>query len=62
MQIAEIITVSDYIRALMEIRCLIASEPDRGTPDGDRLDALICLAETFEAQRYALDPADIEAR
>ncbi len=62
MQIAQVVTEAEYTQALIEIRRLVASEPDRGTPDGNRLEALTCLAEAFEADRYLLDLADIEAR
>ena len=62
MQTAEIVTVADYLQALIEVRYLMTFEPDRGTPDGSRLEALTCLAEAFEAQRSVLDLADIEAR
>jgi antitoxin component HigA of HigAB toxin-antitoxin module len=62
MQTPEIVTVADYVQALIEIRCLVTSEPDRGSPDGDRLEALTCCAAAFEAQRHVLDLADAEAR
>lgn len=62
MQIAEVVNESAYEQALSEIRHLVALEPDRGTPAGDRLEALTSLAETFEAERLVLDLADIEAR
>ena len=62
MQATEIVTVADYLQALIEVRHLMTSEPDRGTPDGDRLEALTCLAEAFEAQRYSLDLAEIATR
>jgi antitoxin component HigA of HigAB toxin-antitoxin module len=62
MQTAEIVTVADYLQVLIEVSYLMTSEPDRGTPDGDRLEALTCLAEAFEAQRYSLGRADIEVR
>jgi antitoxin component HigA of HigAB toxin-antitoxin module len=62
MQTAEIVTVADYLHALIEVSYLVTFEPNRGTPDGDRLEALTCLAEVFEAQRSVLDFADIEAR
>ncbi len=62
MQVTQIVTEAEYIQALVEIRRLTACEPDRGTPDGERLEALTSLAETFEADRYLLDLADIEAR
>jgi antitoxin component HigA of HigAB toxin-antitoxin module len=62
MQTAEIVTVADYLQALIEVRYLMTYEPDRGTHDGDRLEALTCVAEAFEAQRYSLDLADMAAR
>ena len=56
------VSEADYRRALAESRGLVAAEPDRGTPDGDRLDVLTSLAEAFEAERFAADPADIANR
>jgi antitoxin component HigA of HigAB toxin-antitoxin module len=61
-QTMQIVTEADYARALVEIRRLVAIEPDHRTPDGERLELLTSLAEVFEAGRHALDPADIEAR
>jgi antitoxin component HigA of HigAB toxin-antitoxin module len=62
MQIVQVVTEAEYTQALIEIRRLVNAEPGRGTPDGDRLEALTCLAEAFEAERYLRDLADIEAR
>lgn len=62
MLIAQVVTEAAYEQALNEIRRLVALEPDRGTPAGDRLEDLTSLAETFEAERLVLDLADIEAR
>jgi antitoxin component HigA of HigAB toxin-antitoxin module len=62
MLIAPIVTEAEYEQALGEIRRLVALEPDRGSPAGDRLEALTALAETFEAERFVLDLADIDAR
>ena len=62
MLIAPIVTEAEYQLALGEIRRLVAAEPDRGSPAGDRLEALTALAETFEAERLVLDLADIDAR
>jgi antitoxin component HigA of HigAB toxin-antitoxin module len=62
MQIAQVVTEAEYTQALTEIRRLVTFEPDRGTPEGHRLEALTCLAEAFEAERFLLDLADIEAR
>ena len=62
MQTAEIVTVADYLQALIEVGHLMTFEPDRGTPDGDRLEALTCLAEAVEAPRYSPNLAEIEVR
>ena len=62
MLIAQVVTEAEYEQALGEIRRLVASEPDRGSLAGDRLEALTALAETFEAERLVLDLADIDAR
>jgi antitoxin component HigA of HigAB toxin-antitoxin module len=62
MLIAQVVTESENRQALGEIRRLVASEPDRGTPAGDQLETLTSLAETFETERLVLDLADIEAR
>jgi antitoxin component HigA of HigAB toxin-antitoxin module len=62
MQITQVVSDADYTQALIEIGRLIVSEPEHGTPEGDRLEALTSLAEVFEANRYVLDLADIERR
>ena len=62
MLIAQVVIEAEYEQALGEIRRLVAQEPDRGTLAGDWLEVLIALAETFEAERLALDLADIDAR
>ena len=62
MLIAQVVTEAEYEQALSEIQRLVALEPDRGTLAGDRLEALTSLAETFEAERFVLDLADIDAR
>ena len=38
MEIRPIHTESDYKRTLREISALMESDPEPGTPDGDRLD------------------------
>ena len=50
----------DYEAALRAIETLMAAE--RGTPEGDRLDVLATLVETYEAKRFPLDlPDPVEA-
>jgi len=51
MDIAPIKTHRDYRRALKEIEGLMAAK--RNTPEGDRLDVLATLVETWEATHYS---------
>jgi HTH-type transcriptional regulator/antitoxin HigA len=53
MDIAPIINDQDYRRVLKEIEGVMHAE--RGTPEGDRLDTLVTLAEAWEAEHYLLD-------
>ncbi|MBL6458892.1 hypothetical protein JMJ55_26545 [Belnapia sp. T6] len=62
MQVAPIVTEADYTQALMEIRRLVAAEPDCRTPEGEWVEALTSAAEVFEAGHHRLDLADIAAR
>jgi HTH-type transcriptional regulator/antitoxin HigA len=60
MEIRPIRTEADYQAALAEIERLFEAPP--GTREGDRLDVLTTLVETYEAQHYALPAPDpIEA-
>jgi HTH-type transcriptional regulator/antitoxin HigA len=60
MDIKPIKTESDYEAALAEIERLMGVEPN--TPEGDKLDVLTTLVETYEEKRYPIDPPDpIEA-
>ena len=60
MDITPIKNKRDYRQALKEIEVLMAAK--RGTPEGDRLDLLVTLAEAWEAKHYPLDlPDAIEA-
>jgi hypothetical protein len=62
MLIAQAVTQAEYEQALTEIRRLVALEPDRDSPTGNRLEAMFALAETFDAECLAPDLADIDAR
>ena len=60
MDIRPIKTETDYQAALNEIEQLFEAAP--GTPEGDRLDVLTTLVETYEDQHYSLPlPDPIEA-
>jgi HTH-type transcriptional regulator/antitoxin HigA len=61
-EIEPIRTEADNQAALKEITRLMASDPELGTPDGDRLDVLVTLVQAFEVRHYPMGPADpIEA-
>ena len=60
MDIKPIKTERDYEAALAEIEKLMGAEPN--TPEGDKLDVLTTLVETYEEKHYPIDPPDpIEA-
>ena len=60
MDIRPIKTEADYRAALAEIEQLFAAEPD--TPDGERLDLLTTLVESYEGHRHPIAiPDPIEA-
>jgi HTH-type transcriptional regulator/antitoxin HigA len=60
MEIAPIRSQRDYKRALKEIEGLMQAK--RNTPEGERLDVLVTLVETWEARHYPLDlPDPVEA-
>jgi HTH-type transcriptional regulator / antitoxin HigA len=62
MEIKPIHTIADYKAALKEISTLMESDPDLGTPDGDRLDVLATLVQAYETKHHPIEPPDpIEA-
>ncbi|MFC4199413.1 type II toxin-antitoxin system HigA family antitoxin [Candidimonas humi] len=62
MDIHPVRTESDYRAALKEISRLMESDPELGTPDGDRLDVLATLVQAYEARHWSIDlPDPIEA-
>lgn len=56
MEIRPIRTEADHAAALREIETLWGAKP--GTPEGDKLDVLLTLAEAWEAQHHRVDPPD----
>lgn len=62
MEIRPIRTEADYNAALKTISGMMESDPEIGTPDGDRLDVLATLVQAYEAQHFPIDlPDPIEA-
>ncbi len=60
MKVHPIKTESDYDESLKAIERLWGSKP--GTPNGDLLDILLVLVESYEAKHHPIDPPDpIEA-
>ena len=47
---------TSHRQALAEIRRLWGNAP--GTPDGDRLDVLMVLADAYENEHHAIEPPD----
>lgn len=58
MDIRPIHTEADYKATLREVSALMASDPDPGTPDGDRLDILATLVQAYEARHFPVGTPD----
>lgn len=56
MDIKPIKTRSDYRTALKTIEGLMRAKA--GSPDGDRLDVLVTLVQSYEAKHFPIDPPD----
>ena len=62
MNIKPIRTAKDLKAALAEISKLMESDPDIGTPKGDRLDVLVTLVQAYEAKHFPMAlPDPVEA-
>ncbi|MHB0887977.1 helix-turn-helix domain-containing protein [Acidithiobacillus sp.] len=62
MDIHPIHTEADYQATLKEISALMDSDPEAGTPEGDRLDILSTLVVAYEARHFPMGmPDPIEA-
>ena len=62
MNIHPIHTEADYQATLKEISALMDSDPEAGTPEGDRLDILSTLVVAYEARHFPMGmPDPIEA-
>ena len=58
MNIHPVRTKADYKAALKEISALMESDPDLGTPHGDRLDILAILVQAYEAKLAPIGAPD----
>lgn len=58
MDIRPIHTKADHKATLKEISVLMESDPEPGTPDGDRLDILVTLVQAYEARRTPIGTPD----
>jgi HTH-type transcriptional regulator/antitoxin HigA len=60
MEIRPIRTEADHEAALAEVEVFfdMDSEPEPGTPDGDRFDVLATLIAAYEARHYPIAPPD----
>lgn len=62
MEVRAIRTDADYRGALREVSALIDLDPDRDSPQGERLEVMGTLVQAYEAEHYPIDPPDpIEA-
>ncbi len=60
MRVTLIKNQSDYREALREIDRLMDARPE--TPEGDRLDVLVTLAEAWEEKHWSIDsPSPVES-
>jgi HTH-type transcriptional regulator / antitoxin HigA len=58
MDIRPIHTQADHKATLKEISALMESDPEPGTPHGDRLDILVTLVQAFEAKHTPVSAPD----
>ena len=58
MDIRPIHTEADYKATLKEIAALMDSDPELGTPEGDRLDILATLVQAYEAKHAPITAPD----
>ena len=62
MEVNAIRTDAHYRGALREVSALIDLDPDRDSPEGERLEVIGTLVQAYEAEHYPIDPPDpIEA-
>ena len=58
MDIRPIRTDADYQAALREVAPCFETEPETGSPDGDRFEVMLTLIEAYEAKHFPIDLPD----
>jgi HTH-type transcriptional regulator/antitoxin HigA len=58
MDIHPIRTEADHRAALRQISALMETDPEPGTPEGDRLDILATLVQAYEARHFPIGAPD----
>lgn len=58
MDIKPIHTEAEYEDALRLISAFFDKQPEPGTPDGNRFEALAMVIEAYEDEHYAITPPD----
>ncbi len=58
MPIRPIRTEEDYCSAMREIAAFFDHEPEPASPDGERFEILLTLAEAYEAKQFPVDLPD----
>ena len=62
MEVKAIRTDTNYRDALRKVSALIDLDPDRESPEGERLEVIGTLVQAYEAEHYPIGPPDpIEA-
>ncbi|AUB81002.1 helix-turn-helix domain-containing protein [Candidatus Thiodictyon syntrophicum] len=58
MNIRPIRTQDDYRAAMREISIFFDDEPEPNTPEGERFEILLTLAQAYETKNFPIDPPD----
>jgi len=62
MELRPLHTDEDYRTAMREVSAYFDREPEPGTPDGDRFEILLTLAQAYEAKHFPVNlPDPVEA-
>lgn len=60
MAISQIETEEDYKAVMREVSAYFDNEPEPGTPEGNRLEALVSAVQTYEAKHWPITPPTAE--